>query len=203
MHQALIGWASAWAERGWTRGTLADAAVAGGLSLADTAAVAADPWRALERMADAADHAALESAGTPDSTATPRDRLFDLIMARFDALAPARAAHSRLLGEARTAPGLALAMATLVGRAAARMAGAAGVPTQGLGGFARVNAVAAILADTGLVWLSDDDPDLGQTMRRLDARLGLAERWAGRTLKIGSEPELDSVFLEGSSAAAV
>lgn len=189
---ALESWMAVIAEDGWAGATLARVARHAGLPLAAVAEAAPDAWTAIDRAAARADMAAL-AATPPESDGPMRDRLFDLVMARFDALADSREAHRRLLREARTRPALALALAALTGRAAARLVGAAGLPTTGPGGILRINALAAILADTGRVWLDDPDADLSTTMRRLDQRLGLAERWAQKLGRGSMGPMSDSL----------
>lgn len=178
MSSALDGWMAAFAADGWVGASLHGAAQAAGLSLGEVAEVAPDAWTAIERAADRGDLAAI--GGSAGDGSGPRDRLFDVIMARFDALSGSREAHQRLLHDARTRPALAIALTALVGRTAARTLGAAGLGSTGLAGIVRVNALAAIIVDVGRVWLEDADADLGDTMRRLDERLGLAERWAGK-----------------------
>ena len=55
---------------------------------------------------------------------------------------------------------------------------AAGMPPRGLIGEIKVRALGAIWLDVLRVWAKDDSPDLAQTMKSLDKRLGQAEQWA-------------------------
>lgn len=194
--RALNAWLTVITDDGWAGATLDRAARRAGLPIAVVADAAPDQWAAIDRNAERADLAAIANASA-DEAAPVRDRLFDLVMARFDALAGSRDAHRRLLSDARTRPALALVLAALTGRAAARLLSAAGLPTTGLSGMARVNALAAILVDVGRVWLDDADADLSTTMRRLDQRLGLAERLAER-LRLA--PERPETALEAAAA---
>jgi hypothetical protein len=176
---AIAAWSAAFAAHGLGGATLARAASAAGTSIAELAGQLADPWRALDALLGSIDQAALASC-RPAPGETPRERLFQLAMARFDAMRPHRAAIGRLLADARTRPGLALVLALALGRSAATLLGAADIATTGPAGIARTKALAAILADAGRTWLSDESEDLGATMAALDRRLGEAERWAQR-----------------------
>jgi AcrR family transcriptional regulator len=77
------------AEVGWTRLTVVDAARAAGLSLAEARVRFPGKLALLRRFGAMMDQAALAAA---PSDGPPRDRLFDLIMSRFDAMKPHRSA---------------------------------------------------------------------------------------------------------------
>ena len=172
---AIDAYLAAFAAHGFARATLAHAARNAEASAADIAALVAGRWDALDRFNRRLDLAAL-AAFEPDAGASTRDQLFDLVMARFDAARPHRAACMRLALDARRQPGLALALAAQLGRTANMLLGAADVVTTGPLGIARINGFAALLADVGRAWLGDDDADQGATMRALDRRLDQAER---------------------------
>jgi len=109
----------------------------------------------------------------------PRDRVFDLLMRRFDALKPHRAAFEVLARELPADPLAALAAGAGALRSVALMLEAAGVPTGGLFGIVAVNATAAAYGAAMRVWLRDETPDLAPTMAALDRRLRAVERWYG------------------------
>lgn len=176
---AIAAWSAAFANHGFARSTLARAAADSAAPLDRLATALAGRWEAVDQLNLAIDRAALARA-TPDPAASMRDRLFELAMARFDAMREHRPALRRLLADARTHPGLALCLALQLGRSASTLLGAADATTTGLAGIARIKALAAILADVGRVWESDEDPDLGATMAALDKRMAQAERCALR-----------------------
>ena len=109
----------------------------------------------------------------------PRDRVFDLLMRRFDALAPHRAAIEALGRELPLDP-VALAAAARLFRSMRWMLEAAGIPAEGLAGILAVKLTAAAYMATMRTWLRDDSPDLAPTMAALDRRLRGIERWYGR-----------------------
>jgi len=114
-----------------------------------------------------------------DADERPRDRVFDLLMRRFDALHPYRAALEVLGRELPTDPIAALCAGAGLLRSIGWMLEAAGISTVGLGGIFAVKLTAAAYLATSRVWLRDDSPDLAPTMAALDRRLRGIERWFG------------------------
>lgn len=109
-----------------------------------------------------------------------RDRLFDILMARFDALAPYKAALARIVDDNRRTFGADSVPVRDFLSSQYWMLAAAGIAGDGLTGGMRVAGLASLYAQTFDVWLSDDDPGLAKTMAALDRRLRRAERWAKR-----------------------
>jgi AcrR family transcriptional regulator len=109
----------------------------------------------------------------------PRDRVFDLLMRRFDALRAHRDAFEVLGRELLADPAAALVLGVALLRSMAWMLEAADVGTDGLRGVAAVKLTAGAYAATLRVWLRDDTPDLAPTMAALDQRLRRIERWLG------------------------
>ena len=109
----------------------------------------------------------------------PRDRVFDLLMRRFDALTPHRAAIERLSRDLPADPLAALAAGAGLLRSMRWMLEAAGIPGEGLAGIVAVKLTAAAYMATMRTWLRDESPDLAPTMAALDRRLRGIERWYG------------------------
>lgn len=107
----------------------------------------------------------------------PRDRLFDLLMRRFDALAPNKEAVAALARELPRDPAAALCAAAALARSMRWMLEAADVSTAGLSGAVAVRLAANAYLATMRVWQRDDSPDLARTMSALDSRLRRIERW--------------------------
>ncbi|GER07622.1 hypothetical protein GCM10007972_20120 [Iodidimonas muriae] len=109
-----------------------------------------------------------------DST---RERLFALVMARFDAATPWRAAIRELARSAPTNPVLAATAGQALMTMSARALRLAGVRVSGPFGFARVNGfMLAVLLPTARIWLQDESADLSKTMAALNEALDRAER---------------------------
>lgn len=107
----------------------------------------------------------------------PRDRVFDLLMRRFDALGPYRGAIEVLGRELPLEPPAALAAGLRLLRSMAWVLEAAGIATGGLRGAVAVKLTTGVYLTTLRGWLRDETPDLGPTMAVLDRRLRGIERW--------------------------
>lgn len=130
------------------------------------------------RRANAEMHAASVEIEPED---TVRERLFTLLMARFDTASPHRATISAVLRAIPFDPQLAMrllhALAAMAEQALT-LAGAGG-PGGRAGHFLRARLLlVSVILPTARVWLRDDSPDLAKTMVALDAALARAERAA-------------------------
>ena len=177
--QILDGWLTTFEQDGWVLSRIDGAARHAGATLAETAAAYPDRWSALRGIQDRLDRAALSEAGA-DRDASIRDRLFGLLMARFDAAEDHKPAIRALAEAARRDPGLAAFFLATAPASIGRIAEAAGVDTSGWLGPLRVKALTVLLVQVSRTWLDDEDPDLGSTMKALDGALERAERWAER-----------------------
>jgi AcrR family transcriptional regulator len=167
------------ARRGWRRLSLADIAAEAGLPIlrvyrlfSSKPAILCGFFRRIDETVLAA-----PPEGEPDER--PRDRVFDLLMRRFDALQPYRAALDVLARDLPTDPLAALAAGAGLLRSMRWMLEAAGISAEGLGGAVAVKLTAAAYLATLRVWRRDESPDLAPTMAALDRRLRGIERWYG------------------------
>jgi AcrR family transcriptional regulator len=124
----------------------------------------------------------VEDADDPDSTV--RDRLFDTMMRRYDALRPHRDAVAALAEGLARDPLAALALRPALMRSMAVVLEASGLTAEGLVGALRQKSLAALHAVVLRTWLRDDSADLGKTMVALDSRLKALEGWVQRFDKI-------------------
>ena len=167
------------ADKGYGEVTLRDVAAAADIGLVDLYRLYPDKMALVAGVTARIDAVVL--AGTPrevDPEETARDRLFDVIMRRFDALKPHRDALRAIIRAARRDPLLALSLAPSVRRSMAAMLEAAGLSSEGLSGAVRQNGLLAIYTAVSRAFESDDTADLSRTMAALDGRLKIAERWA-------------------------
>ena len=109
----------------------------------------------------------------------PRERLFDVLMRRIDALSPHKAAVRSLLHSAGRNPGLAFALNGFAVRSQQWMLTAADISASGPRGMVRAQGLAVLFASVLRTWLSDEDPGLARTMSALDRALARGQRLAG------------------------
>lgn len=166
------------AERGYAGVSLRDVAQEAGLSFAELYRRYPDKPALIAAFMARVDSEVLD--GTPrqsDPEETARDRLFDVMMRRYDALKPHRAFLRQLRQPLMNDPILALSLAPALRRSSAAMLEAAAIPSDGLAGAVQQDALAAIHLTVSRVFYGDESGDLSKTMAALDSRLKTAERW--------------------------
>ena len=177
------------AERGFASVSLHDVARAAGLGMGELYGLYPDKVSLVSALMAQVDARVL--AGTPhehDPEETARDRLFDVMMRRYDTLKPHRAALKAVRRAAVRDPFLALALAPAFRRSMAAMLEAAGITSEGLGGALRQKGLLAIHNAVTRVFEQDDTADLSKTMVALDGRLKTASRWAQLIDRYGISP---------------
>ena len=167
------------AEKGWRRVSVATAARAAGLPLDRARERFPGRCTILLRFGRLADQSAL--AETP-TQGPARDRLFDLLMRRIDALQAHRAGLLALLRALPSEPPTALLLALATRRSMRWMLEAAGIRASGLRGELRARGLLAVWLWTVRAWQADESEDLAATMAALDTALRRAEQaveWLG------------------------
>jgi hypothetical protein len=124
--------------------------------------------------------------GAADPEEAPRDRLFDVLMRRFDALQARRAGTVAILRALPFDPASVARLLPRLARSLVWMLESAGVSTIGLPGALRVKALGVVYLYALRAWVDDDTPDMARTMAALDRALRNAERLA-RRLPSGSQ----------------
>lgn len=115
----------------------------------------------------------------------PRERLFDVLFSRFEALSPNKDAMRNLGAAARRDPLLALELNRIVTQSMGWMLTAAGISATSGAGMLRAQGLALVWARATRVWLDDNDPGLARTMAELDKLLRQAERTIIRLDRLG------------------
>ncbi len=158
-------------EKPWPEVTLAAIAEAAGLSLAELAQEVSGKSQILEAFARGMDARLLASLKDDPVEGDAHDRLFDIMLRRFELLAPHKAAIASIARAPADGPveWLALLSSALVTQG--WMLAAADISLSGLKGDAARLGLAKIQADTLSVWLKDDDSGLSRTMAALDRKL--------------------------------
>jgi ubiquinone biosynthesis protein COQ9 len=162
--------------RGWNATSLIDIAQAASLGLADLRrefTCKSDVLKAFQAEVDAEVLAKTRPAA-PEQPA--RDRLFDIVMTRFEVMAPYKPALKRIAADLRCRPGEVAGLLCSGLASQYWMLEGAGAKLDGASGALRVIGLAAIYARVFGVWLDDDTPGLDRTMAALDRRLRKGER---------------------------
>ena len=167
-------------QRDWDDITLSDIARHAGLDLADLRrefSCKSDILRAFQAEVDAEVLSKAKPAGPDDGV---RDRVFDMIMTRFDVMTPYKPALKRIACYLRCRPGEASALACSTLGAQYWMLAGAGAKLDGAPGAVKVAGLAAIYGRVFKVWLGDSSPSHDKTMAALDRGLSNGERMLER-----------------------
>ena len=166
-------------ERGWSRVSIVEAARAAGLDLPRARRRFPSKLHVLIRFGSIADQTALTGATTDGPV---KDRLFDIIMRRFDALQAHRDGVIAVLDAARFDPALGLILTRLSTRSMAWLLEGVGIPAGGLRGLLRTKGLLGVWLYAVRSWTQDDSPDLSSTMTAVDKaldRAGMFARYLG------------------------
>lgn len=158
------------ADRPWRGITLADVAGRAGVSFAELYARTPSKAALLERLSRRFDRA----AGEAELEGEVHDRLFEAVMARLEAMEPHRFVLLAIARDQELEQ-----IAVRLPRTARALLQAAGVPTGGLAGAARVAAMTAVWTRVLQVW-RDDEGALNRTMAEIDSRLKQMRARLGR-----------------------
>jgi AcrR family transcriptional regulator len=169
------------ASEGWRHLSLAATADAVGLPILRVYRTFGSKQSILQGLYRRVDEAVLAEPPPAEPAERPRDRLFDLLMRRFDTLQPYKPTLEVLRRELPGDPVTALCAGASLLRSMRWMLEAADITSGGLRGALAVKLTAAAYLSTMRVWRRDDSPDLGRTMAALDARLRRIERWLAPT----------------------
>ncbi len=160
-------------KRGWFSLTLPEIAKATGVSLSQLLEAYCDKSEILTQFGKKLD--AQLAQNTVSSDEPLKDRLFDVVMQRFDALAPYRAGLLRLIEDMQSHPisALVLCLETVCGftRSMSLMFEMAGISTTSPRAVIGVAGLKIVYLSTLRTWKHDDSADLSATMATLDRGL--------------------------------
>ena len=163
------------AEGRWRDLSLAEIAEAAKLPIAKVYPVFSSRQAILDAFVRRIDAAVLAESDIDELEGSARDRLFDVLMRRFDALDPYKDAVATVAFDQARDPLAALASGCQLRRSLALMLEAAGLDSGGVRGALRVKGLGLIYLAAFRVWLRDESEDKARTMAALDKQLRRAE----------------------------
>lgn len=167
-------------ERSWEDITISDVAVRANVSLATFREHFPSKGAVLASFARNIDKIVLDGT-TDDLVGEPaKDRLFDVLMRRLDALAPYKLGLEGIWDWMRRDPLSAVAVNRLVVNSMRFMLEAAGIESEGPVGALKLQGLAIAWGRVLDVWFRDDDPGLAETMAALDRELSRGEQFVAR-----------------------
>ncbi len=162
-------------ERGWAEISLNHIARAAKLPLSEVYGVYGSKTAILAAFSRQLDADMLAAPDDDAPEAPVRERLFDVLMKRFDALNPHKDAIANILRHSCADPIAAISGLAPLGQSMAWMLEGAGIATHGPLGLVRIKGLSMIYLSALAVWLRDDSPDMAKTMAYLDKRLRQTE----------------------------
>ncbi len=163
------------AEQGWAHLTLSGLAAANKMTLAALHEHFEDKQDILTALGRMIDKQVLQAAGEADEDGSPRDRLFDLLMERYEALNEYRAGLVSVLESFKFDPKQAVIGLPHLCKSMNWMLEAAGQDSNGWDGALRLAGLTGLYIKNLKVWAVDDSADLAKVMASLDKDLGRAE----------------------------
>lgn len=113
---------------------------------------------------------------------TEREKIFDIVMERFDIINEDRTAILSILASFKGDPKQALLTFPHLAKSMARVLESAGVETHGIKGAAQVAGLVGVYLYVVRTWKEDASPDMAKTMAALDKALDKAESAANSLL---------------------
>jgi AcrR family transcriptional regulator len=162
--------------QGWIDLSFAEIAEQAGVPIAEAHRVYPSKTAVLLGLTRATDERILTSLGADPLEGTAKDRLFDIIMRRFDVLKGDREAYRRLMRQLPATPDSFAALLCQLRRSLSLTLEAAGISAGGLKGALRLKGLLAIYLAGLRAFASDESDDLSKTMAEIDKRLGQAEK---------------------------
>lgn len=168
------------AVQGWQDTTMADIADQAGLNLAELQKQFTSKNAVLAGLMQLADDAVLRGSDDGMVEEPVRDRLFDVIMRRLDALAPYKDGLEAVVRDLRRDPASLACLAAGPGQRSLQwMLEAARIQPWGLAAPLQRKGLGLIYLGVLRVWLSDDGEDQAKTMAALDKALSRVESILG------------------------
>lgn len=164
------------ALREWSQIGVEDIASEAGVTLAEFRALFPSKGAILAAFARRTDLAVLADEGNDMADEPVRERLFDVMMRRIDALSPHKAALRNIATAVKRDPATMLALNGVALNSQRFMLASAGISTDDDLGPLKLQGAVLAFARTLDVWFEDDDPGLARTMARLDEELNRGER---------------------------
>ena len=168
------------AEKSWDEISLSDVAARAGVSISQFRDAFPSKGAVLGAFSRRIDKIVLDGSTGDLANESAKDRLFDVLMRRFDALAPYKPALKAINHWAMHDPTALPALNQLAINSLRFMLEAAGVNSEGPLGALKLQGLALAWTHVFHIWLADEAPDLATTMAALDKELARGEIFVAR-----------------------
>jgi len=166
-------------ERGWIDLSLAEIAEKAEVPISEAHRIYPSKGAILTALTRSIDERLLSSLDGDALEGSAKDKLFDLLMRRFDILKADRAAYRRLMRQLPGTPAEFTALLCQLRRSMALALESAGLSASGWKGALRLQGLLAVYTAGLRAFANDESEDLSKTMAEIDKRLSQAERLSG------------------------
>lgn len=167
------------ASQGWEYTTLRDIAQHAELSMSELFAVIEDKDDILVAFGKLIDARVMEGVSlSDDDMTTPREKLFDILMDRYEVLNDYRDGLVSILDSFKCDPKQVIISMPYLCKSMGWMLEASGIETSGFKGALKVAGMTGVYLKVLRTWKEDDSADLAKTMAALDKTLERAEKAA-------------------------
>ena len=167
-------------ERTWEDISISDVATRANLSLADFRDAFPSKGAVLAGFSRKIDRVVLDGTSDDLMGEPAKERLFDVLMRRLDALTPYKLGLEGIAEWVGRAPMAAAAINRLELNSMRFMLEAAGIESEGPVGAVKLQGLVLLWGRILRTWFRDDDPGLAQTMTQLDTELTRGGKIVGR-----------------------
>jgi AcrR family transcriptional regulator len=165
--------------QGWIDLSFAEIAERAGVPIAEAHRIYPSKTAVLLGLTRSIDERILNSLVTDPLEGSAKDRLFDVVMRRFDVLKADREAYRRLMRQLPATPSAFAALVCQLRRSLSLTLETAGISASGLKGALRLQGLLAVYTAGLRAFANDESEDLSKTMAEIDKRLGQAEKISG------------------------
>lgn len=162
---------------GWVRMSITDIAKKANLSEATVCTRYPTKALLLNEFMRHIDDLVLAQNAPFDEFDLERDRIFEILMLRFEAMQPYKEALRQINRDLPKEPINIIANGPSAALSMTKMLAAANLTANGLLGIAHAHGLLVVWLATARVWLQDDTPDMTQTMAALDRNLRRGEKF--------------------------
>ena len=168
------------AEREWDDFGLTDVATRAGVSLSEFRDAFPSKGAVLAGFARKIDHVVLGQESQTLADEPPRERVFDVLMRRLDAMAPYKLGLQGVMDHVRRDPLTAAALNGVVLNSMRFMLASAGIDVKGNMAGLKLQGMVVAWGRVLEAWFEDEDPGQAKTMAALDRELSRGENWVSR-----------------------
>lgn len=162
---------------GWAQLCVKDIAISADVSISEALAIFPSKQAILTAFQNRIDQTVVASTERDSLDQTARDRLFDILMRRLEALLPWKEGIAAIARDTLRDPLAGLHSIAAINHSMALMVECAGISSSGLRGRIHTRGLTVIYLFVLRHWLNDDSTDMAPTMAELDRRLRTTENF--------------------------